>query len=183
MFTPHVENYGYGWFVREELGHRLVEHRGGLNGFLSMIQRFPDDDVVVITLFNYVSTFAREVNRGLAALALGLPYEPALIPEGIDVGDRVLRGLVGEYDLMGSVLQVAFEDGRLWIDHPDMQRSEAIPQTETTYFVRKANALLHFRLSDRGSVEQLILRQGERWIPCSPLAGRGKPADEPGVSG
>jgi hypothetical protein len=134
-----------------------------------MLQRFVDDDVAVVTLFNYVSTFAREVNRGLAAIALGEPYEPVLIPEGIDVPERVLRGLVGKYQVMDSVLEVALDDGRLWVTHPDMERSEAIPQKDTSYFVREANALLHFQVSDHGNVERMFLQQGERVIPCPPV--------------
>lgn len=169
MFTPRLQSYGYGWFIREELGHRLIEHRGGINGFLTMIQRFVDDDVLVVTLFNYVSTFSREVNRGLASIALGLPYEPVLIPEGVDVPERILRSLVGRYEIMGSVLEVSVEDGRLWVTDAEMEKSEAIPQNDTTYFLPESNALLHFQLSDHGNVQRMIVQQSERMIPCPPL--------------
>jgi CubicO group peptidase (beta-lactamase class C family) len=76
MFTPGKQDCGYGWFVRTEFDRNLIEHPGGLNGFLTMIKRFVDDDVVVISLFNYVSTFARGVNKALTAMALGESYEP-----------------------------------------------------------------------------------------------------------
>jgi CubicO group peptidase (beta-lactamase class C family) len=169
MFTPRLQNYGYGWFIREEFGRRLIEHRGGINGFLTMIQRFVDDDVLVVTLFNYVSTFSREVEHGLAAIALGLPYEPVLLLDGVDVPDRVLKSLVGKYEIMGSTLEISVEDGRLWVTDSDMEKSATIPQNDTTYFVPASNALLSFQLSDRGTVERMIVQQSERRIPCPPL--------------
>jgi CubicO group peptidase (beta-lactamase class C family) len=169
IFTPRLQTYGYGWFIREEFGRRLIEHRGGINGFLTMIQRFVDDDVLVVTLFNYVSTFGREVNRGLASIALGLPHEPVLIPEGVDVPERILRSLAGRYEIMGSALEISVEDGRLWVTDSEMEKSEAIPQNDTTYFLPESNALLHFQLSDHGNVQRMIVQQSERMIPCPPM--------------
>jgi CubicO group peptidase (beta-lactamase class C family) len=170
IFKPFRESYGYGWFIREAHGRRLIEHRGGLNGFLSMMQRFVDDEVVVVTLFNYVSTFARDVNRGLAASALGLPHDPVLIPEGVEVPARLLRPLAGSYRIGETVLEIGVEDGKLWLVDSDGERSEAIPQDDTTFFVREANAVLHFKLGEFGKVERLLVLQSERMIPCEPVA-------------
>jgi CubicO group peptidase (beta-lactamase class C family) len=166
MFKPRRQSYGYGWFTRLEFDRKLIEHRGGLNGFLTMIQRFVDDDVVVISLFNYVSTFSREVNKGLAAMALGEPYEPILVPEGVEVSQGTLKRLTGKYQVMDSVLEITHEDGRLWFMDSDMIKSEAIPQSETRFFVREANAVLNFVLSEGGKPERMIVQQGERVIPC-----------------
>jgi len=166
MFEPFLQNYAYGWFVREEYGRRLIEHRGGINGFLTMIQRFVDDDVVVITLFNYVSTFARDVNKALAAIALGERWEPVLIPDGVEVSGAILKDVVGRYRLGDSVLEVALEEGRLWVTDPDLERSEAIPQSETTFFLRDANALLRYLPATDGNQDRLIVQQSEHVIPC-----------------
>ena len=166
MFKPFLQNYAYGWFVREEYDRLLIEHRGGINGFLTMIQRFVDDDVVVITLFNYVSTFARDVNKALAAIALAEPWEPVLIPKGIEVSETILKGLVGKYRLGDSILEVSLEEGRLWVTDPDLERSEAIPQSETTFFVRDANAMLRYLPAVGGNPDRLIVRQSEHVIPC-----------------
>jgi CubicO group peptidase (beta-lactamase class C family) len=166
MFTPVEASYGYGWFIREALGHKLIEHRGGINGFLTMIQRFVDDDVVVVSLFNYVSTFTRDVNRALAAIALGEEYTPVLIPEGVEVPERVLRELAGSYRLGDSTLTIALEEGRLWLVDSELERSETIPQSESRLFSREANALLDFPRGEDGGIERMIVRQSERVIPC-----------------
>jgi len=166
MYTPGQGNYGYGWFVREEFGHRLIEHRGGINGFLTMIQRFIDDDVVVITLFNYVSTFARQVNRDLAAIALGLPVKPVLIPEGVGVEKEKLAELEGTYAVMEQAYTVLMEEGALYSSGPDQPKEKLIPQSEVTFYLRKGNALLHFPRNEAGVVERMIYQQSEHLLPC-----------------
>jgi CubicO group peptidase (beta-lactamase class C family) len=169
MFTPVEQDYGYGWFVRDENGHKLIEHIGGINGFLTMLRRYVDDDVTVITLFNYVSTFARDVNRGLAAIALGQEYRPVLIPDGVEVPADRLKGLAGSYRLMDSALEVSFENGKLWVKGDDLDRSEAIPQNENRFYIRQANAVLNFQREEDGRVRRMILQQSEHVIPCEPI--------------
>lgn len=167
LFTPNLADYGYGWFIREEHGRRLIEHRGGLNGFLTQIQRFVDDEILVVTLFNYVSTFVTPVNRGLAALALGLPVEPAYRPEGVPLPPESLRPLAGRYLLQkGYVLEVSVEGGRLFLTTPDLKKAEARPQAPHRFFVKQGNALLNFEKSPDGSVSRLVLQQGEKVFPC-----------------
>jgi hypothetical protein len=166
MFTPGPGRYGYGWFIRDELGHKLIEHRGGINGFVSMIQRFVDDDVTVITLFNYVSTFTREINRGLAALALGEPAKPLLIPGGVALDTEALAPAVGRYRLGENIYGVSLEGGRLQFEGPDHPKEVLVPQSETTFFLRKGNALLHFPRGEDGAVSRMIFQQSEQMIPC-----------------
>jgi CubicO group peptidase (beta-lactamase class C family) len=169
MFTPHIQDCGYGWFSRTEFDRKLIEHPGGLNGFLTMIKRFVDDDVVVISLFNYVSTFARGVNKSLTAMALGEPYEPLLVPGGVDLSQATLENLTGRYQLMDSVLEITYENGKLWLTDSEGIKSEAIAQSETRFFVREANAVLHFDLNDGAEPERMILLQSERVFPCRRL--------------
>jgi CubicO group peptidase (beta-lactamase class C family) len=64
MFTPSVTiesfifseyigwSYGYGWFVGKESNHREVSHRGFIDGFVSILARYPDDKVTIIILSN-----------------------------------------------------------------------------------------------------------------------------------
>jgi CubicO group peptidase (beta-lactamase class C family) len=45
-------SYGFGWFLDPYQGHRRMYHDGETIGFLTTIQRFPDDDLTVIVLAN-----------------------------------------------------------------------------------------------------------------------------------
>lgn len=44
--------YGFGWFLDPYMGHRRMYHDGETIGFLTTIQRFPDDKLTVIVLAN-----------------------------------------------------------------------------------------------------------------------------------
>ena len=63
------------------------------DGFMEnvFLQRFVEDDVVVISLLNYESTFWRSVNKSLAAIALGEEYEPALLTEPLALDLELLE--------------------------------------------------------------------------------------------
>jgi CubicO group peptidase (beta-lactamase class C family) len=52
IFTPVREGYGYGWFIGDFAGRPSVGHGGGIDGFVSVIVRFVEDDAVVIVLAN-----------------------------------------------------------------------------------------------------------------------------------
>ena len=45
-------SYGFGWFLDPYKGHKRMSHNGETIGFLTTIQRFPDDDLSVIVLEN-----------------------------------------------------------------------------------------------------------------------------------
>jgi CubicO group peptidase (beta-lactamase class C family) len=45
-------SYGFGWFLGPYQGHRRMYHGGETIGFLTTIQRFPDDNLTVIVLAN-----------------------------------------------------------------------------------------------------------------------------------
>jgi CubicO group peptidase (beta-lactamase class C family) len=45
-------NYGFGWFVESQNGHRVVEHDGRWQGFSTQISRYLDDGLTVVVLAN-----------------------------------------------------------------------------------------------------------------------------------
>ncbi len=71
MFTPFLNNYAYGWFVRKLYDHRTITHNGGINGFATHIARFPDDDACVVVLSNLPSRALAQMTRGLEAILFG----------------------------------------------------------------------------------------------------------------
>ena len=71
MFTPVKSDYGFGVMLASMFEHKFVGHGGGINGFSTMISRFPDDDAVVIVLSNNVAGNAGAVAQALAGTLLG----------------------------------------------------------------------------------------------------------------
>lgn len=50
--NTNSDAYGFGWFLTEFAGHRLVTHGGGITGFSSNLYHFPDDSVTIAILAN-----------------------------------------------------------------------------------------------------------------------------------
>ncbi len=57
-FTPHIasqyaeSSYGYGWFIEQEEGHRLIWHDGKIPGFRTYSGFFPDSGLTLVILSN-----------------------------------------------------------------------------------------------------------------------------------
>lgn len=59
LFTPYAEipqtdgaRYGYGWVISQPMGHRLIGHNGGIDGFVASLNWFVADHVTIIMLSN-----------------------------------------------------------------------------------------------------------------------------------
>ncbi|GAO42196.1 serine hydrolase [Flavihumibacter petaseus] len=50
--SSHFMMYGLGWFLREYEGHQIVEHTGGVNGFVTSLTLIPDTRTAIIVLTN-----------------------------------------------------------------------------------------------------------------------------------
>ncbi|MBV9958305.1 MAG: beta-lactamase family protein [Acidobacteria bacterium] len=81
MWTPVKLNngqtapYGFGWFLGEAGGHRLIEHAGAWQGFKSDIARYVDDKLTVIVFANLIQANPDKLAHGIAGI-----FNPALAP-------------------------------------------------------------------------------------------------------
>ncbi|MFC1683365.1 serine hydrolase [Candidatus Zixiibacteriota bacterium] len=82
MFTPHLNNYAYGWGVRKvQLGDTsdstaYTGHSGSVAGFNSRIVRLVDDQHLIVLLCN-LSEWTRlsAMSRGITSILYDLPYQ------------------------------------------------------------------------------------------------------------
>ena len=81
MFTPVTltsgksEPYGFGWYITDVKGHRLIEHEGAWPGVNANIARYIDDTLTVIILTNIKTAGAPRLSHGVAGI-----YLPAVAP-------------------------------------------------------------------------------------------------------
>ena len=82
LFAKHIarpgdqRHYGYGWFIDEIDGRRVISHGGTTAGYVCEMYRLPDQRITVIVLSNH-----------LAKLGVHVPG---------DIADSVVRILMGE---------------------------------------------------------------------------------------
>ncbi len=86
LFKEHFKNspdsgYGYGWVVarmkmpRSKREVRCVLHGGGINGFITLIERFVDDRHLIVLLNNTGSANLGEMGTAIARILYGEPYD------------------------------------------------------------------------------------------------------------
>jgi CubicO group peptidase (beta-lactamase class C family)/pimeloyl-ACP methyl ester carboxylesterase len=78
MFTPFVLTsarsrlrYGYGWGIGKEGNHLVVSHEAAINGFHSVIARYPNDKSVIIILGNRQDMDLFEMRTQIAKIVFG----------------------------------------------------------------------------------------------------------------
>jgi Beta-lactamase len=49
---PNKDGYGFGWFIAERHGHRVISHDGAWQGFETNITRYVNDQLTVVVLTN-----------------------------------------------------------------------------------------------------------------------------------
>lgn len=60
------EYYGYGWFIDEYKGHKVILHGGSNTGFRSVFARFVNDDLSIVILTNTDEASPRAIANALA---------------------------------------------------------------------------------------------------------------------
>jgi CubicO group peptidase (beta-lactamase class C family) len=81
MWTPvklndgmaNPRGYGFGWFIHDARGHRLIEHEGAWQGFTTNISRYVEDKVTIVVLTNLEGADPAKLSHDVAAM-----YVPAL---------------------------------------------------------------------------------------------------------
>ncbi|WP_052031854.1 serine hydrolase [Novipirellula maiorica] len=154
-FTPYQNGYGYGWLIGEHRGLRTISHNGGLNGFVSSLIRYPDQNLTVIALHNASPSVPEmtpeSVTRKIAELFLDAEMEPPVVHQ-VDsmVTTEILARYVGRYDYGVAVLVVTLEDGHLFAQLTGQGKAEIYPKSETEFFWKIVDASVAFQINAEG---------------------------------
>lgn len=161
MLTPHSSKYGYGWLVDDFGGHRLTAHSGGTPGFVSVIQRWPDDSVCVIILSNNVAIKAHAIANGLAAIALGEPYEMPVIKAPVTIPPDELAEYAGDYRLAsGDTRRIQLDGGRLTAQFASGPARPVLPEgRDIFYFAHDQMTTLSFLRDSSGKIIAHVINQ------------------------
>lgn len=113
MFTPHIQNYGYGLMIHKmPIGAdgdsvNVIEHGGGINGFRTGFRRLVDDGHLIVLMDNTSSSVAG-LQQGITNILYGLPAEEpkqsiaqvlheTIDVEGVEAGIQQFRDLKENY--------------------------------------------------------------------------------------
>ncbi|MDQ8737852.1 serine hydrolase domain-containing protein [Paenibacillus sp. LHD-38] len=173
MTTPFNGKYGYGLFVYEEEIHgsnrKVIGHSGGINGFISEMKHYKDEDLTFIVLSNLVTTQAGPISKQLAQIAFGdeLQPRPAYIPVVLAASRQ--EELLGSYaveDEPNLSLKLTLEQGKLYISQDKWFKFELCPyrvqEHKINFFLNGMEGTVAYSSSDGGGELLVQLYGGEK---------------------
>lgn len=155
MSTPYRFNdgtyseYGYGLFIRDSQGHKLVGHGGDIFGFHSMLEIDTDTQAIAIVLRNSDQFGARRLvnadylSRRMLARA---NHRPINEPQAIELSPAQIQALLGDYPTPQGVRSVRYHQGELLTRLNQGRESRVLAASATDLFAPHQELRLHFTM-------------------------------------
>jgi CubicO group peptidase (beta-lactamase class C family) len=166
-FTPKLHHYAYGWAVDSLEGQPSIQHGGGIHGFNSNLVMLPDQKISIILLSNVNTPLLGEITKSLADILLDKPYTLPGERKAIEVAEKTLQELVGEYTFTpGFIITTTVENGKLFAQATNQPKFELFCEKPDFFFLKVVEAQLEFKRDAAGKVDQVILHQGGKDQPA-----------------
>jgi CubicO group peptidase (beta-lactamase class C family) len=159
--------YGFGLAPDTMGGHRLIGHGGGINGFISQEEYYPQDSLTVVVLSNTAPAPSGQLARNAARIVLGLPLVSRPVAPVEIALDSVQRArYVGGYaltlpDASRAPARVVEENGHLVLEARG-QRTQLVAVAPNMFTLRgQPGARVVFTVVN-GRATEFFLDQGMR---------------------
>ncbi len=162
--------YGYGWSLWQLKGLDVIEHGGGIFGFVTQGIYVPGENVYVAILTNTDGKSPAGAARRMAALASGVSLEF----DEIEVPAESLEEYVGVYAIEGGDEKrvVTVRDGQLFTQRGEGAIFPVVPYGKDKFFYADSRTTIEFNRNDAGDVI------GHTVTPVSSEAGHAMRTDE-----
>ncbi len=151
MFTPFLDNYGFGFMIDTVAGYQRIWHDGMIDGFASMFIRIPQEKLSIAVLANNQMLDARRVAVGLTAIALGQPYDVPVLKTPAVTDTSKYHDYFGAYDLgNGQYRLITTENGKLYSQRSGGMQSEIFPESPDKFFYEQNHATTVTFIRDNG---------------------------------
>ncbi len=131
-------SYGFGFINIDFLGYTQIHHGGGINGFITHVNYFPEEDIFVTVLTNSTGNEISPlfVSQWISTLLLGKPYTEDSVKE---LTEKELDEYVGVYKINGDEDRVVLREGRkLFTQRSGSIKQEAFCRSYDTFFFKKS---------------------------------------------
>lgn len=160
------DHYGFGWMIEDFGNLKSIYHYGGMPGYMTGFRMIPDEDLVVIFLFNTDNLLAYALEEEIVHILLKEKSKPVIIKYQSVKKD--LAEIIGEYDLGDSTSFKLFEENNdLYFQETGKPKCKALLTGVQSIFIKEANYRISFKKNEEGKVEftaflSLFLVTGEK---------------------
>jgi CubicO group peptidase (beta-lactamase class C family) len=141
MTTPFKSDYGFGLIVVTKDGHKFITHGGGIEGFNTSLNFYPDDKIVVIVLGNLSGGTPDQIANALGKVALGQPVTLISERKEVSVAPPVLADYAGTYQMSPTLNNViSVKDGHLVTKLGTQPEFPLFAESDTKFFLKVVDA-------------------------------------------
>jgi CubicO group peptidase (beta-lactamase class C family) len=160
---PADADYGYGWMIGQEFGHRYVGHGGWVNGFVSQFNRYPDDDAVLIVLWNFETSNNIFLSKDLAAILFGQKYELPVLRPITHPSAPTLARYEGDFQMGPLTVKITLRNGKLYV----LGTGQPVPYgliatSDTEFYCNDTPALIRFVADEKGNPDKVAIKMGDK---------------------
>ena len=168
VFTPGLENYGYGWFSGEAWKRRRFRHNGALPGYTSEFVKFPDDGITLVFLCNVDRARLSAIVRDVSALVLGEPWDMPVSGAVATLAPADYARLEGVYATAdGKTLTVTKEKDLLTAELKGRYTAGLIPLSATRFYFPLGDGTVTFSLGADGRAASVNVRYSAEDHPAT----------------
>ena len=179
MLTPEIDNVALGWLVDGKGDSARFSFAGSNVGYKSRMLAYMNSGrgIVVMTNGENGAELTTEILRSVAS-EYGWPDFHPRERVIAKVDPAIYDAYVGEYEIAPGFILFVFREGdklfsrAMPIPTPpsmaDQPKSEMLPESETMFFVRDADATFTFIKNDKGQVIQVNI-QRSRMFPAKKI--------------
>ena len=161
MTAPFKGNYAFGLVVDASGGRKVIQHGGGIEGFNTQLEYYPDEKLTVAVLSNVNGGAPGQISKQLAALARGETVKLQSERKEIPIDSKVLARYVGAYQL-GPGMLIYLEGNQLVSKLGNQGPAPIFPESETMFFAKVVDAQIEFPKDSGEKASQMILHQNGR---------------------
>ena len=163
MTTPFKSDYAFGLGVTARDGHTVISHGGGIEGFNTELDYYPDDKLTVVVLGNVSGGAPGSIARELGAVAEGETITLPSERKEAKLDAKILDRYLGHYALTPALtLTVTKVDGHLVTQLTGQPPVDLFAESERDFFAKAVDAQITFVVPAQGAATALILHQNGR---------------------
>ncbi|WFB70177.1 serine hydrolase [Chryseobacterium sp. WX] len=152
--TPFLSGYGYGWFIDDLYGKKLINHGGNIEGSTSYFAMLPEDDLCIILLNNITSKKLEKAGNTILAALLHQPYTIPQPKKEVTLSADILKKYVGDYQLSDdSIIHILYENGQLFMQNNKDPKVRISAEKEDAFFLQDDDTEISF-----------IFKEGEKGV-------------------
>ena len=160
VFTPGLEDYGYGWFVTHAFDRLRYRHTGALPGRASDFIKFPDDSITIVFVCNLDRARLDRIARDVTACVLGTPYDLPVRGAVVTLAPEQAAALEGTYHMSDGRELIVKQEDMLTARLQDRYYAGLIPLSPTEFYFPLGDGKATFTLGLDGKASRVNIRYG-----------------------